>query len=64
VIASPDVLSNVPILSSVLNWNDLSVEISSLCPMLKSVAIAVAVSLSLVLPNVTSDELGALDDFD
>jgi len=28
--------------------------------MLKSVAIAVAVSLSLVDPNVTSDELGGL----
>jgi len=28
--------------------------------MLKSVAIAVAVSLSLVLPKVTSDELGGL----
>ena len=60
MIASPDVLSNVPILSRVLNWNDLSSEISSLFPMLRSVAIAVAVSLSLVLPKVTSDELGDL----
>jgi len=63
VIASPDVLSNVPILSRVLNWNDLSSEISSLFPMLRSVAMAVAVSLSLVLPKVTSEELGALVDF-
>jgi hypothetical protein len=47
----------------VLNWNDLSSEISSLFPMLRSVAMAVAVSLSLVLPKVTSEELGALVDF-
>ena len=58
VIASPLVLSNVPILSRVLNWNDLSSEISSLFPMLKSVAMAVAVSLSLVDPKVTSELLG------
>jgi len=59
-IDCPLVLSKVPILSRVLNWKLLSNEISSLFPMLKSVAIAVAVSLSLVLPNVTSDELGGL----
>ena len=62
MIASPDVLSKVPILSRVLNWKDLSTEISSLFPMLRSVAIAVAVSLSNVLPNVTSEELGGLED--
>ena len=62
MIASPDVLSKVPILSRVLNWKDLSTEISSLFPMLRSVAIAVAVSLSDVLPNVTSEELGGLED--
>lgn len=61
-MASPDVLSKVPILSRVLNWKDLSTEISSLLPMERSVAMAVAVSASEVLPKVTSDELGGLDD--
>jgi hypothetical protein len=60
VIASPDVLSKVPILSRVLNWKDLSTEISSLFPIERSVAMAVAVSASEVLPKVTSDELGGL----
>ncbi len=47
-------------MSRVLNWKLLSNEISSLFPILKSVAIAVAVSLSLVDPKVTSEELGGL----
>jgi hypothetical protein len=38
----------------------LSNEISSLFPIERSVAIAVAVSLSLVDPKVTSEELGGL----
>ena len=57
---SPEVLSKVPILSRVLNWKLLESEISSLFPMLKSVAMAVAASPSDVLPKTTSDELGAL----
>jgi hypothetical protein len=47
-------------LSRVLNWKLLESEISSLFPMLRSVAIAVAASPSDVLPKTTSDELGAL----
>lgn len=59
LMSSPYVLSKVPILSRVLNWMVLSLEMSSLDPRFKSVEMAVEASLSLVDPKVTSDEDGA-----